>query len=199
MPDDIRLIRCSGEQLRRHIPDLARLRIRVFRDFPYLYDGDMDYESWYLGTYVKCESAVIVVVLDGDRVVGASTGMPLHYENPDFQRPFIENGYDLKNIFYCAESVLDPDYRGHGIGVRFFEERESHARNLGGFDWLTFCAVERSPDHPRCPRGYVPLDRFWRNRGYTRHPELRTTFRWKDLDESEQSPKQLTYWLKRVE
>ncbi len=198
MTDSLRIIRCSGNDLHHYIADLAQLRISIFREFPYLYDGDMDYETKYLGTYVKCPTAVIVVALDGEKVVGASTGMPLQHENPDFQRPFVENGYDVARVFYCAESVLHPVYRGRGLGVRFFEEREAHARELGGFDWFAFCAVERSADHPRRPVDYVPLDRFWQKRGYTRHPELSTQFSWKDLDENDQSPKKLTYWLKRT-
>ena len=31
---------------------LAAQRIRVFREFPYLYDGDVGYEREYLATYV---------------------------------------------------------------------------------------------------------------------------------------------------
>ncbi|HBF93820.1 MAG TPA: GNAT family N-acetyltransferase, partial [Marinobacter adhaerens] len=36
--------RLSGDQIKPYLDDLARLRIEVFRHFPYLYDGDMDYE-----------------------------------------------------------------------------------------------------------------------------------------------------------
>ena len=34
---EIWLERLTGERLRQHLPELARLRITVFRDFPYLY------------------------------------------------------------------------------------------------------------------------------------------------------------------
>jgi len=40
MSKDIRIKRYSGAALQQYIPELARLRIEVFRDFPYLYDGD---------------------------------------------------------------------------------------------------------------------------------------------------------------
>ena len=45
MSKNIRIERWSGAALEQYIPDLARLRIEVFRDFPYLYDGDYDYEK----------------------------------------------------------------------------------------------------------------------------------------------------------
>ena len=76
------------------------------------------------------------------------------------------SGFDVASIFYCGESVLEPAYRGHGIGHRFFDLREAHARALGGFRSITFCAVVRPPDHPQRPAEYRPLDAFWRKRGY---------------------------------
>lgn len=196
MPKHIRIKRWSGKELERYIPELARLRIEVFRDFPYLYDGDYEYEKKYLKTYINSPDSVIVLAFDGEQVIGASTAIPLKYETDEVKKPFIENGYDTDRIFYCGESVLDKKYRGLGIGVRFFEEREAHAAELGGFDHICFCCVERPADHSRRPADYVPLDQFWNKRGYFKHPELKTTYTWKDLDEEMESPKPMTFWLK---
>lgn len=196
MAKNIRIERCSGPALEKFIPDLARLRIEVFRDFPYLYDGDIEYEKKYLQTYIDCPESVIVIAFDGDRVVGASTAIPMKYETDELKRPFIEQGYNLDEVFYCSESVLDKNYRGLGIGVRFFEEREAHAEELGGFKHICFCCVERPLDHLRRPADYVPLDQFWTKRGYVKHPELKTTYIWKDLDDVDETPKPMTFWLK---
>lgn len=196
MSKNIQVIRRGGEALIPFIADLARLRIQVFHDFPYLYDGDLDYEKKYLQTYIDKSDSVIVLALDGEHVVGASTALPMRDETHELQKPFIEHGYDLNEVFYCSESVLDKNYRGLGIGVRFFEEREAHAAELGGFKHITFCCVERPADHPRRPADYVPLDAFWNKRGYFKHPELRTEYVWKDLDDTEESPKPMTFWLK---
>jgi GNAT superfamily N-acetyltransferase len=196
MSKNINIIRRSGEALLPYLPELARLRIEVFRDFPYLYDGDLDYERKYLQTYVDNLDSVIVLALDDDKVAGASTAIPMKYETAELKQPFIDNGYNLDDVFYCSESVLNKDYRGLGIGVRFFEEREAHAADLGGFKHITFCCVERPVDHPRRPANYVPLDQFWNKRGYYKHPELRTTYVWKDLDDNEETPKPMTFWLK---
>lgn len=196
MTKNIRIERKSGTALIEHISDLARLRIEVFRDFPYLYDGDFEYEKKYLQTYIDCPQSVIVLAFDGDEVVGASTAMPMKYETAEIQKPFIENGYNLDEVFYCSESVLNKNYRGLGIGVRFFEEREAHAAELGGFKHITFCCVERPIDHPRRPADYVPLDKFWNKRGYVKHPELHTEYVWKDLDDEEETAKPMTFWLK---
>ena len=89
MPKDIRIERCSGAELAQYIPELARLRIEVFRDFPYLYDGNYDYEEKYLQTYIDTPDSVIVLAFDGDKVVGASTALPMRYETDELKKPFL--------------------------------------------------------------------------------------------------------------
>jgi GNAT superfamily N-acetyltransferase len=198
MKNTIVIKRFSGAELETWLDDVARLRIMVFREFPYLYDGSMAYEREYLQTYVNCPDAVVAVAFADGEVVGASTGIPMAFEDAAFRRPFEMHGYDPARIFYCAESVLRSEFRGQGAGVRFFEEREAHARELGGFDWYAFCAVVRPADHPLRPADYVPLDRFWQKRGYHKHPELQAQFTWKDIDQPAQTSKALEFWLKSV-
>lgn len=198
MQTNIAVRRVSGDMIMDHLDAVARLRIEVFRDFPYLYDGNMDYERHYLQTYVRCPQAVVVLAFDGAAVVGASTAIPLQFEEDNFKQPFVEQGYEPAQVFYCAESVLRKDYRGRGLGARFFDEREAHARELGTFSHYAFCSVVRPPDHPLRPADYVPLDRFWHKRGYQLHPELRASYRWKDIDQQVETTKALEFWLKSV-
>jgi len=189
----------TGNDVDRYIPEVARLRIEVFREYPYLYDGDMAYEANYLRTYTASPDSVIVIVFDAEKVVGASTALPLRQETDEIKRPFLEYGIDPQQVFYLGKSVLLPKYRGRGIGVRFFQEREAHARRVGDFLWSAFCAVERPPDHPRRPADYATLDEFWNRRGYFKRPELHTTLTWQDLDESSPTPKPMVFWLKRLD
>ena len=119
-------------------------------------------------------------------------------ETIEFQQPFLAQGYAIERIFYFGESVLLPPYRGQGIGVAFFEARQAHARQVGEFDLYCFCAVERESDHPLRPAGYQPLDNFWGHRGYTKHPELVTVYRWKDIDQPIETDKKMVFWLKQV-
>lgn len=186
-----------GEAAAPYVEDLARLRIAVFRAFPYLYEGDLAYERKYLSAYARSAQSLFVLALDGAKVVGAATAMPMSEETEEFRAPFLAAGWDVGRIFYYGESVLLPEHRGEGIGVRFFEAREAAARE-GGFAQACFCAVERPADHPLRPADYVPLDAFWRKRGYARHPELRTAFSWRDLGEAEESLKPMVFWMKAI-
>ena len=200
MSDSLTIRRLTGSdpELRAFLPDLARLRIEVFRDFPYLYDGTVEYEEKYLETYTECPESIVVLVLDGEKAVGATTGLPMDAETEEFRKPFVEAGHDPARIFYCAESVLLPAYRGRGVYPKFFAEREGHARGLGRFDLCTFCCVQRPEDHPLRPADYVPLDRIWSKFGYVKHPELTTTYDWKDVDTAEETAKPMVFWLKSL-
>ena len=195
---DISIKHLSGMELEPWLPDLARMRITVFRDFPYLYDGTAEYEEKYLKIYMRSPESIIILALDGDKVIGASTGLPMEHETEEFQKPFLEHGYDPAKIFYCGESVLLKEYRGKGIYKEFFLGREGQARNLGRFDWCSFCCVQRPEDHPLKPADYVPLDAVWNKFGYVKHPELRTSYIWKDVDQAEETAHDMVFWLKSI-
>ena len=185
----------KGAALEQALEDVARLRITVFAEWPYLYDGDLAYEARYLQSYRDAPDTILVGAYDGEHLVGSSTGTPLRDHADDFAAAFHTSGIDLSQVFYCAESVLLPAYRGQGVGHKFFDLRETHARGLG-FSKCCFCAVMRPPDHPARPAGYRPLDGFWRARGYTPLPGVIAHFNWRDLGEGEQTPKPLQFWIK---
>ncbi|MTH99558.1 GNAT family N-acetyltransferase [Roseibium sp. RKSG952] len=187
----------TGSGLVDALGGLAELRISVFRAWPYLYDGTLAYERKYLQRYVDTEGAIIVGAYDGDRLVGAATGEPMEDEVIQFRRPFEERGYDVNKIFYMAESVLDPAFRGQGIGHRFFDEREAHARRLG-YEYATFCGVVRPGDHPLKPADYRPLDPFWEKRGYQKLEGAVVHFPWQDVGEAEETEKPMQVWWHKL-
>ena len=187
----------SGADLEAALDRVAELRIRVFRDWPYLYDGDLAYERRYLEPYRDNPRAVVAGAFDGDRLVGAATGMPMEDHADAFAGAFEGTGLDLSDIFYCAESVLLPDYRGHGVGHRFFDIREAKAAELGRRH-VVFCGVQRPADHPARPADYRPLDAFWRKRGYRPLPGVVAQYHWKDIGEEGESAKPLQFWIREL-
>lgn len=187
----------SGASVESVVPDLARLRVTVFRDWPYLYEGSLDYERKYLAKYVKLPRATIVIAKDGDAIVGASTALPMTDSEAELQKPFVEAGIDPADVYYYGESVLLSAYRGQGAGVRFFVERERRARALG-FKLATFCGVVRPKDHPARPADYVPLDAFWTKRGFVPRPELSAAFEWLDVGDKVPTSKKMGFWTKAL-
>lgn len=192
-------IRKTGPQFEEVFDALALLRIAVFRDFPYLYEGTVDYEKAYLQTYARSERSFLFAAFDGERMVGATTCIPLSDETEEVQEPFVKAGYLLSEVFYFGESILLKDYRGMGLGHRFFDEREAHAAGFGTFRHTSFCAVVRPDDHPLRPAGYRPLDDFWTKRGYHKEPQLRSLFSWPDIGETLSTPKEMVYWMRALD
>lgn len=187
----------TGGEIEVAIDDLARLRIEVFAAWPYLYDGDAAYEAEYLREFVGAPQAVLVAAFDGTRIVGVATASPMDANKPEFRAPFEERGIDTARMFYFGESVLLPSYRGQGIGHAFFDHREAHARTCGATA-THFAAVIRPDDHPGKPADYVPLDAFWRKRGYSPLPGFVTELAWKEHGEEHESFKPMQYWLHQL-
>lgn len=194
----IRVERLDPERLRHRLRDLAGLRIAVFREFPYLYQGSPDYEERYLETYAATPESVVVGAFDGDRLVGAATALPLRHEPPALTGPVERHGFPADEVFYFGESVLLPEYRGLGVGVAFFREREAAALARPEIRRAAFCAVVRADDDPRRPAGHVPLDGFWRRRGYEPVPGMVGEIAWRDLEEPAETPKPMQFWTKRL-
>jgi GNAT superfamily N-acetyltransferase len=197
MSATIAVQRFSGSALSPYLEAVAGLRIAVFRDWPYLYDGDRHYERDYLAAYAASPDSVFVLAFDGTRVVGASTGLPLADDDAAFQQPFGNAGIDVAKVFYFGESVLLPEYRGRGLGHAFFDHREAHARGLGRFELTAFCAVDRDDDDPRRPPGHRANDAFWHKRGYTRRPGLTMHLPWNETGRGE-IMHALTFWTRAL-
>jgi len=187
-----------GSAILPHVPALARLRRIVFRDWPYLYDGDDAYEAEYIATYARCPQAALVIAWDGPIAVGVSSCLPLLEETANVVTPFRAAGLDPQRWFYFGESVLLREYRNAGVGVAFFERREAHARSLG-YRHAAFCAVQRPDSHPMHPPDAVPLDGFWRRRGFTPRSGLTCIMRWRDLGHSEETEHLMQFWTKDLE
>ena len=186
----------SGGAVQPYLPALAQLRIAVFREWPYLYDGDAAYEAEYLSTYVRSPGSLFVLAFAGGRIVGASTGVPLLDETDAFRRPVEAAGIDPSEVFYFGESVLLPEWRGLGLGHRFFDEREAFARSLPGLRWTAFCAVLRDLGDPRRPAEYRPLEEFWRGRGYAPVEGLQASLEWKETWHDAPSAHALQFWMR---
>ena len=187
----------TGSAVMRALPALARLRITVFRDWPYLYDGTLENEQRYLEKFSKAQNAVIVAASDGDQIVGVSTASPMVGHADSFLDQFREHGLDPDRFFYFGESVLLKAYRRRGIGHAFFDHREAHARSQPGITHATFCGVVR-PDDPRKPKDFFQLDPFWMKRGYRQIDGLIGSFGWTDIGEKVETAKPMQFWMKAL-
>lgn len=187
-----------GKELTEHIPALAHLRRQIFREFPYLYEGSEAYEMEYLNTYMKAPRSFSALCLDGEKIIGATTAVPLLEADVAFRRPLEAAGYAPEKILYYGESVLLPEYRGQGVGKKFMQAREHYAHSLPGISQIAFCAVIRSPTDPRRPEGYRPLDTFWKSWGFALLPGITATYSWHEIGIASEVENKLQFWLKTL-
>lgn len=193
----VETVNLRGMAIRPHLDALAQLRIQVFREWPYLYEGTVAYERAYLDYYVQSGASVVVLANLGSRLVGASTALPLLEAAEEFRKPFEGSRFAEEEVFYFGESVLLPAYRGQGLGHRFFAAREAVARAYGA-RYAAFCAIEREAGDLRRPDGYRELAGFWTKLGYVRQPALRAIFDWAEPGMTEATPHPLTFWIKAL-
>ena len=106
-----------GAEIDGLIPQLGQLRIAVFHDFPYLYEGSLEYEQDYLYGYTQNPLSIAFGIFDGPKLVGATMGIPLNSVSSTTRQPFIDKGLNPDEIFYFGESLLLPAYRGSRFGA----------------------------------------------------------------------------------
>ncbi len=194
--EDVTILCRYGKEILPYLDAAASLRIKVFRDFPYLYDGSKEYEVSYLTHYAECSDTIFVIAQTASQIVGVSTGLPLSHADLAMQQPWSDAQVDISTLFYLGESCLLPEYRGQGIGHAFFDHREKHARALACRS-ATFCAVERERHHPLRPEPYRDNHAFWRKRNY-QPTECICLLEWQQVDQPMPTQQSLRFWRNDV-
>jgi GNAT superfamily N-acetyltransferase len=192
----IRSLRTAGER-KVAISQLAALRIQIFREWPYLYDGTADYEEAYLHEFAQEPGSVLVIAEHEGNIVGAATASPITGQKAEFREAVQARGLNVEQLFYFGESVLLPAYRGLGLGHAFFDAREAAARAAGA-KIASFCAVVRPEGHQLKPPATRDLAPFWRSRGYAPVEGLVCNLDWKDVDQPEETSHLMQFWMREL-
>ena len=193
----LRILGVRGPEARPFFEDLARLRIGLFREFPYLYEGTTEYEKEYLETYFSCPQALVLLVLSGDALVGFSSSIPLVHECAEIRRPFEDCELDLADYLYLGEAMLEAPHRRQGI-LRVFFEHQEQAALTGGMRFTTLMTVDRPDDHPLRPAGHVSMDVLLKHFGYAGIPGCAVRMAWPRIDTGRIELNALSLWSKNL-
>ena len=188
----------TGSAVEESLDDIASLRISIFREFPYLYDGRREDESRYLQVYANAPDTIVITVSDSGKIIGAATGIPLRHEHQELVEPFAGSDYSLDEIYYVGELLFYPEYRNRGLGLRLVERMEEQVRSLESYRYLTCATVVRSNDHPLRPAAYRPINRFLAVAGFYPLPEMMTEFSWLETDGITHGHP-MNFWLKELQ
>ncbi len=192
-PYSIRLLK--GKEIQRHLPNVANLRLRVFKEYPYLLDGDLKEALEYLSLYATAKSSLLVTATSNNELVGTVAGVPLNATAAIIQKTFVDNHQNLEQWFYIDEIVIAPQWRNRGLSRVFLHALEDHAKE-SGYRFTTFCVIRRPPTHPLRPRGFVPLNESFAESGYERLPDLALELNWVDIGDGRPSAKKMDFWYK---
>jgi len=188
----------TGDVIAHVLDDLATLRLDIFREYPYLYEGRREDELNYLGTYAKTPDACVILAYDGSAVIGAATGMPLIQEAPQMRAAFAGTTLPLDEVYYVGELLFRLDYRNYGLGQKLLDRLESQIRSLDRYRMLTCATVERPADHPLRPRDSIPITRFLARTGFVRLSGVTTSFMWLETDGVKRDHP-MQFWIKNLD
>lgn len=151
----------SGK-IKEYVPLIADFRIRAFRSFPYLYVGNLEYESTYLNGYISNSDARLVVARKNNEIAGLVTGMPLKGEAEIVQNIPTTN---TDKMYYLGEFITEEKYRHQGLAHRLSTAIEEEAKKLG-YSEFSILTVLRNANDPRMPKGWTSSDRLWQDLGF---------------------------------
>lgn len=195
--DTVKIEVFYGKKIAPHVQDVIEISHRIYRGYPYLYNGDdPDYEA-YLHTYPQSENAIVCIVFEGKTAVGLAAGRPMIEAREFYKQPLIDHGYDLSQLFYMGEYGLQPEYRGQGIEELMVKSLEDFAAMIG-FSHLCHWEMDGASDDPKQLLGYIPGNSFWKKLNHAKHNELNFTLIWTDIGAAVETPHVAEYWMKEL-
>lgn len=187
----------KGPEAKIYFKQIATLRITMFKEFPYLYEGSIEDEEEYLSIYFNSPNSVILLVLDKDKVVGFSSSIPLSEEMEEIKNPFVESDLDINSIHYIGEMIIETAYRTKGMFNIMANYQEEYARSKEYLS-IVFMTVIREHNHLLKPKNYRCLEILWKYLGYELLEGIKVKFSWKQVDGECPQDNQLGIWFKKL-
>ncbi len=195
---DIHIRSFTGSGLKPYLHSCAKLRMEVFKDYPYFVNPDLDQQLRYLRHICTSKETIAVLIFDNTTLVGVSLGYPLDMEDPALLRSFKERNISTESYYYFEASALLKSYRGRGMGHHFFDAREAHVAGHKKYKHICICVPDISETDPNRPKDFVPLFDFWRKRGFIHHPEIKSMRSWQNIHEDHPTQHPMSIWIKGV-
>lgn len=188
--DRIHYITVQGSEIESYIDDMVRLRLAVFRESPYFYEGTEACEKEYLSQYLNSKNSLFVVAKSGTKVIGIISGLPLR-ELESSAKIFSKNNVPVDSVYYLGEMVIDAPYRKFGAELSLYQTFEDHVRSLGCYDQIAECVVMDAETDPS--------DYSFEKMGAVKQPHLVDCFFWEEIGKEGSVPHFMQYWIKGLD
>ena len=196
----ITIYHVSSDQRMAMSKRLAEWRVKYFREFPYLYEGNLEYENEYTSIYISDDHSGFFVAEDAEEMVGIISGVPL--QNPFMTEAatiFKDTGLDPSAFYYIGEIMVHSGYRGQGIARKLMQHQEQFALDKG-YTGSCFMAVERADDDPLRPEHYRNPAWIWQEAGYQK-TDIKSDFEYPTIQpngEIQTVPNTMVFWVKNL-
>ncbi len=186
----------KGNEVIPYLRRLAELRIVFYRDYPYLYEGNLTEEENYLSLYADSKNSLLVVAKEGSKMIGAITGLPLLESQEENRELFMHKLSTAEHIFHVGELVLLPEYRNADIQKRLYRQFEKSVMELAGYDAISVCEIERPSYDSKESNESFFVESLWENNGFVKQPHLHNYYRWKEVGDMKNTDHLMVYWIK---
>jgi hypothetical protein len=160
----------KNKEIESYTKYIASLRLMMFKEFPYLYEGSLEQEEKYLSFYTDFPDGRVVLAKQGGCIAGLLTGMPMisiceHIS--DFKKTLDEHKRTLNGAYYYGEGLVLPAYRGQGMLTKMFEVLNNEIKIMG-YNHAYGITVIRDKNDARRPAHYRDTDTLWDRMGLTK-------------------------------
>jgi GNAT superfamily N-acetyltransferase len=184
----------KGAQIKSIEQSFANLRISIFREYPYLYQGDLLTEKQYFDMFG--DNTICVIAKDGSAIVGIIIGTPLQEVFKRLLEPLTEA--PIEKMFYLADILVLKSYRGQQIGHTLYQLFEKEVQKTGLFTNILIREIFKSPDDPKKPSDYYSLDLFWNKKGFKKMEGITQQDQWKAIGDDDLSFHTMIYQEKKI-
>lgn len=178
--------------------DIWNVCLQVYKEYPYLWDASGTDYTYYIESFENSKDSVVVLAFDGKHVVGVATGLRFSdYTAEHYKAPFISCGYSLDSIFYVADLLILKEYRNDSNIAVMYKKLEAIAKKDPSYFYITYNEMEDDYIH-QAPPDYKPLDKLLIKWGFVKQTETRFTTYYENINESEETPHTMVYWIKSL-
>lgn len=191
----------TGKDVQAIVPFIAQQRVSEFREYPYLYEGNIAEDTEHCQWFAQLPHSAVAVAYLAGKPVGFISSTSFADFDVHFKGSialFENNGLDPHNFIYIPEAIIMPEHRGKSLTEKLHALIEKHAKSLG---YKGICFAEESHDkHPLKPATYKGLEGLFLRAGYTK-TQMIIKFPWLTIQPDgslKDEDHELCYWIKNL-
>jgi ribosomal protein S18 acetylase RimI-like enzyme len=184
-----------GKETAKYIDIVSEWRIKLFREYPYLYVGDIEYEKKYMQGHATDKQAMIAIAKVDGMLAGFSTGFPLISDSEivaDVKKLVSQAGDDIADYYYYGEIMVLPEFRGRGLASMLYTAQDNLIKSWE-FKHVCISTVVQEENHPLKPAGYKSTEGMFEHMGFVKN-KLMINYPWPTI-QHDQSIKEVNHQL----